>query len=372
MLRRTRVWTRAVLTVKSSLVRRAVAFRWEVLGLRWDGETNMCVLADGRADGLPRGTRLEMYGAVLRLARAHSIERTVDDLSPDDVAAVAGAVNSALPEGLREGVTAVGLSPQTPSDDVLAEWLITTHQQQQQQQTATPLMENGVVFASPRAAGFRALRAARQTFAHLFLREMKERQSSSAAAEPIAVLDVSEADCAFSRVAVHVGVEGGLELERDFHVSYVPLSEVAAAAPEEKDANITSLLRLVAHPGGRLEKEPLRALQSRYFVLGCYTAHSGRQRRAKGESVGIELAHVISKLHRGSTLLVNLFGGPQQQQQEQEVVGERKEISLLKREVTAMVTEALSRSGRWGVISDEVLPASDCYDAAVSVVVSLD
>ncbi|EKF30577.1 hypothetical protein MOQ_005613 [Trypanosoma cruzi marinkellei] len=371
MLRCTRVWPCAVLTVTPSLVRRAVALRWEVLGLRWDGETNMCVLADGRADGLPRGMRLEMYGAVLRLAGAHSSERTADDLSPDDLAAVARAVKSALPEELREGVTAVGLSPQTPSDGVIAEWLITT--QQQQQTSTTPLMENGVVFESPRAAGLRALRAARQTFAHLFLREMKERQSSNAAAEPIALLDVSEADCAFSRVAVHVGVEGGLELERDFHVSYVPLSEVAATAPEENDANITSLLRLVAHPDGRLEKEPLRALQSRYFVLGCYTAHSGRPRRVKGEPIGLELAHVISKLHRGSTLLVNLLGGPQhQQEQGQEMVGDRKDISLLQREVKAVVTEALSRSGRWGVIIDEVLPAADCYDAAVSVVVSLD
>ncbi|ESL09573.1 hypothetical protein TRSC58_02704 [Trypanosoma rangeli SC58] len=371
MLRHTRVWPCAVATVTPSLLRRAVALRWGVLGLRWDGDTNMCVLADGPADGLPRGTRLEMYGATTRLVKTHAGEGAVDDVSPDVLMAVAGAVEAAAAAVLgdmREGVTVVGLSPRTPPDGVSAEWTITT-QHQQQQLTAVPLMENGVVFESPRAAGPRALRAARQTFSQLLKKETQERRSLSASdAQPIAILDVSDADCAFSRVAVHVGVENGLELERDFHVSYVPLSKPAAAAPGETGANIASLLRLVSHSKHRPQKEPLRALQSRYFVLGSYTVHSGRTREEK-VPIGLELAHVISKLHRGGTLLVNLLGT---QRQRQPQAGEREDVSLLQRGAKAVVTEALSRSERWGVVSDEVLPAADCCDAAVSLVVSLD
>ncbi|RNF16099.1 uncharacterized protein Tco025E_05295 [Trypanosoma conorhini] len=383
MLRHTRLWPGAVSTVAPSLLRRAVALRWGVLGLRWDGDTNMCVLADGPADGLPRGTRLEMYGATARLVRTCAGGSGVEVVAPDFLTAVAGVVEAAASEDMRGGVAGVGLAPQPPPDGVLAEWLITT--QPQQQQTAVPLMEGGVVFESPRAAGPRVLRAARQTFAQLLAREMRGRPSSPAsspapaaaaaaaagAAQPIAILDVSDADCAFSRVAVHVCVEGGLELERDFHVSYVPLSEAAAAAPGEKEANVTSLLRLVARPQHRPEKEPLRALPSCHFVLGCYTVHGGRPREAKA-SLGLELAHVISKLHRGGTLLVNLLEAQPPPPPQRAQAGGREDVALLRREAKAVVAEALSRSRRWGVISDEVLPAADCNDAAVSLVVSLD
>ncbi|KAH9597791.1 hypothetical protein LSM04_009442 [Trypanosoma melophagium] len=424
-------------TTLSSLLQYSLLLRWRLLALRWDSNTNVCVLADGHADGLPRGTRLEMYGTTARLIRLNTIDKekykhnekgmqySRSTLS-DDVKIITAAMESALAslaEDVREAkkmtVSLPDLTKGESENDVLAKWSFSTQEENEKQPTELKedkenghlIMENGVVFPTPETTGLRVLRAAREAFSHLLISQLQSLQQEqqrkqeeeelqqehrkilqeiqdlqpklgqnpiTTKNDPLAIIDVSELDCTFSRVATQIAVEYGLEPEQQFHVSYVPLTDSAAAAATA-DTNIASLLRLVAHPHRGVLSEPLQSLQSRYFMLGCYTVNwgSGRRRKRRGgdktytdkkEPTGVQLANVISKMHSGSTLIVSLVGEQYQHEQEQQ----EEELQQLRQEAKALITEALSRGSRCGVIIDEVLPASDCYDIAVSLLVSLD
>ncbi|ORC89362.1 uncharacterized protein TM35_000121370 [Trypanosoma theileri] len=438
--------TGAEATTVSSLLRRSLLLRWRLLALRWDSDTNVCVLADGTAEGLPRGTRLEMYGTKAKLIKLHTLEKEKykhDDKKnlysssstfSDDVKIITATIENilaSLAEDVRE-VKRMTISPPQlnngeSENDVLAEWSLSPEGKAKEKQQPKELkeekekdyllMENGIVFPTPESTGLRVLRVARQAFAHSLITQLQSQQQKQQQQEeqelhpehqkilqelqevqpklcsnainnnnndPLAILDVSEFDCTFSRVATQIAVERGLEPEQQFHVSYVPLTN-SAAATATVDTTIASLLRLVAHPQRGALSDPLHALQSRYFTLGSYTVNwgSGRRRNRrsgsktymeKKEPIGVQLANVMSKMHRGSTLIVNLVGEKYQEEEEgqQGQQQQEEELQQLRQEAKALISEALSRGSRWGVIIDEVLPACDCYDTAVSFIVSLD
>ncbi|CBH15165.1 hypothetical protein, conserved [Trypanosoma brucei gambiense DAL972] len=374
------------------LLRAALLLRWRLLSLQFDGDSNMCVLAEDAADGLPRGTRLEMYGSNVQLVR--QLSGAGEALpQPSVIGEVTATLEGALTDDTTERrgrqIVAVLSPPHLSSSlggpefkgnedvEVIAQWTLSRKRVENVQRVTDttkgdgvkneeppPLMENGIVFPSPRFAGLRVLRAARHSFALLLENELRERTGESEVGKvgPLAVLDVSELDCTFSRVAVQMAVERGLVLEQHMHVNFVPLTPAATATADE---TVRSFLRLVAHPTRGAHLDPLRPLQARCFKLGCCTFCSKGRGSAANEgskkdeaSLVSRLAGVISKIHSNGTLLVNL-------------VGDGINHEELRQGAEMHLVEALLRADRCGMVIDEVLPAADTRGTAISFVVSL-
>ncbi|KAG8343258.1 hypothetical protein TRVL_05913 [Trypanosoma vivax] len=376
--------------ISPSLLRAAFMLRWGMLGLQHNTETNMFVLAEGEPDGLQRDMRLEMYALSVRLVQ---LPDTHNGLGPEgsltppprgDLSAITAAMESALlagESGMRtlrptllscSYVNAEHGSCVVPSGDSvgergrvcaadsgegtpqLAEWLFDG------QQVSPPLMENGIVFPSAHSAGHRHLRAARQAFALLVESEL----SAFNGTEQLPIVDVSDFDCSFSRVATQIAVERNLVPEKHFHVSFVPLT-AAAEATATGDDTITSLLRIVTRSTSGWEADPLHAVQARYFALGSFTvlskaACTGQSKTFDKKRLSLRLAQVVSRMNRGGKLLVNVVPAALEDQLE------------LQSMVRALVVEAISRAERWAVVIDEIFPTADCRAIAVSFLLSLD
>lgn len=255
------------------------------------------------------------------------------------------------------------------------------------------LIENGICFSSPGSCGLRCLRGARLNFLSAIERTAnggvwrRKGDLSGSEPRPLAILDVSAIDFTFTQAALQSTLELGMHSGADYNISFVPLNSTAAAKVEPQTA---SYVQAVMDGPGRAFDRPFEYLPTRHFDVGAYAAYlslptdstatsaSNRRRYRGGPARGvvraggsdrrqlaIQLSQALATLRRGASMIVSFVPTPSsaaalynevESQQRAEVQMEFKIVA----EAKACVAEAISRTGRWGFIVDEVLPAVDC------------
>ncbi|KAG5505667.1 hypothetical protein JKF63_05002 [Porcisia hertigi] len=280
--------------------------------------------------------------------------------------------------------------------------------------SGTLLIENGVCFRDPDSCGLRTLRTARLAFISSIEHTAnglagRQRSQVGEEARSLAVLDATAIDFTFAQAALQCTLELGLHTGADCQISHVPLTDAAAARVEPQAA---SYIRVVASGPGRALPRPFDYLPTNSIDVGAYTAHLplpvgpatgqdtgeggdsargnkslasrrgrkllGRDARADRRSIALQLAHALATLRRGACMLVTFVPTYTSMaalhyqtgtQRRAEVVIERS----LMAEAKACIAEAISRTGRWGFITDEVLPAADsAQGSSFSLVVMLE
>lgn len=248
----------------------------------------------------------------------------------------------------------------------------------------------------------------------------RQRRLSGEELRPLAVLDVSAIDFTFAHAALQSTLELGLHTGEACRITHVPLTDTAAQRVEPQAA---SYIRVVAAGPGKALQRPFDFVPTHSFDVGAYTAYlplplgpltpaeaagscvnldnddnaasssssggggastKGRhhqpqqqQRRCRHVGAGIggtrldrqqlatQLSHAMATLRRGACMLVTFVPTPttvaalyheMETQHHAEVLIEHRMVSNSK----ACIAEAISRTGRWGYITDEVLPAVDC------------
>lgn len=255
------------------------------------------------------------------------------------------------------------------------------------------LVENGVCFSTPEQAGLRALRAARLAFMSMIERTangVREAQQHRVSDEqrPIAVLDVSGIDFSFSHAAVQSTVELSLH-ESQCRLNFIPLNRAAAMRVE---GSMASYVRQVVAAPGVPHADPFALLRHNYFDVGAYTCHldlpasatttsdGGGGRRSTSRATfdaSLQLARALGMMRKGSPMLVSFVPTPRSTAAIHAEVsqGRRPEVAMeatTVAEAKACIAAAISRSGRWGYIMDEVLPMVDCpQGSAISLVVTV-
>lgn len=277
-------------------------------------------------------------------------------------------------------------------------------------------MENGVCFSSPESAGLRVLRAARLAFIYSIestangVVERQRRQQRSEEHRPLAILDVSELDFTFSQAAVQSTVELGLHGESQCHMTFVPLTDAAAQAALNP---LASFVRQAVEVPGKALRDPFELVPLRYFDVGAYTAyldlttalptssatstpHTRRNDSVSGISAraalalrgglrrphdpAAPLARALGTMRKGAAMLVTFMPTPDSRaavyKELQRQHHPRAEVEMETRAVDAakmVIAEAISRTGRWSSITDEVLPSVDCpQGSALSLTVVME
>ncbi|TPP49267.1 hypothetical protein CGC20_22710 [Leishmania donovani] len=233
----------------------------------------------------------------------------------------------------------------------------------------TLLMENGVCFGSPDSCGLRALRTARLAFIssiELTANGLawRQRRHTCEEARGLTVLDASAIDFTFAQAALQSTLELGLHAGAGCQISHVPLTDAAAAHVEPQAA---SYIRVVAAGPGRALPRPFDYLPTHSIDVGAYTAH-----------LPLPLSQALATLRRGAFMLVTFVPTcssvatlyhQMETQRRAEVLIEHKVVT----EAKACIAEAIARTGRWGFITDEVLPAADsAQGSSFSLVVMLE
>ncbi|KAG5479349.1 hypothetical protein LSCM1_04607 [Leishmania martiniquensis] len=268
------------------------------------------------------------------------------------------------------------------------------------------LIENGVCFRSADACGLRALRTARLAFISSIERTVnglawRQRRQRGEEARGLAVLDASAIDFTFAQAALQSTLELGLHTGAGCQISHVPLTDAAAAHVESQSA---SYIRVVAAEPGRALPRPFDYLRTHSIDVGAYTAHLplpigpaagtdveeastasrggrrpfGRDAGADRHQLAVQLSHALATLRRGACMLVTFVPTcssvaalyhQMQTQRRAEVLIEQQVVT----EAKACIAEAIARTGRWGFITDEVLPAADsAQGSSFSLVVLLE
>lgn len=266
------------------------------------------------------------------------------------------------------------------------------------------LVENGVCFSRPEQAGLRVLRAARLAFMSMierkanWLREAQMRKRGvNEEPQPLAVLDVSGIDFSFSHAAVQSTVELGLHDEAQCYISFIPLNNAAA---QRAEGAMAAFVRQAVRAPGVAHDDPFALVSVRSFDVAAYTAYldlppppdkaqqeqqSGNPNGADGRRVSsrqtykasLQLARALSALRSGCSMLVSFVPTPRSVAAMHAAVchSRRAEVAMegsTVAEAKACVAAAISRSGRWGYITDEVLPMVDCpQGSGVSLVVTV-
>ncbi|GET88263.1 hypothetical protein, conserved [Leishmania tarentolae] len=277
----------------------------------------------------------------------------------------------------------------------------------------TLLIENGVCFRSPDSCGLRALRTARLAFISGIERTAnglarRQRRQTCEEARGLAVLDVSAIDFTFAQAALQCTLDLGLHAGAGCQISHVPLTDAAAAHVEPQAA---SYIRVVAAGPGRALSKPFDYLPTHSIDIGAYTARlplpvgpatehvgteedgsggersavwrrgresPGRDSRTHRQQLAVQLSQALATLRRGAFMLVTFVPTcssvaalyhQMETQQRAEVLIEHKVVT----EAKACIAEAIARTGRWGFITDEVLPAADSSQgSSFSLVVMLE
>ncbi|CBZ26776.1 conserved hypothetical protein [Leishmania mexicana MHOM/GT/2001/U1103] len=272
----------------------------------------------------------------------------------------------------------------------------------------TLLMENGVCFRNPDSCGLRALRTARLAFISSIERTAnglawRQRRQTCEEARGLAVLDASAIDFTFAQAALQSTLELGLHTGAGCQISHVPLTDAAAAHVEPQAA---SYIRVVAAGPGRALPRPFDYLPTHSIDVGAYTAHlplpvgpaaeegggggegsaasrrasrpPGRDARPNRQQHAVQLSQALATLRRGAFMLVTFVPTcssvatlyhQMETQRRAEVLIEHKVMT----EAKACIAEAIARTGRWGFITDEVLPAADsAQGSSFSLVVMLE
>ncbi|KAG5479732.1 hypothetical protein LSCM4_05739 [Leishmania orientalis] len=275
------------------------------------------------------------------------------------------------------------------------------------------LIENGVCFRTPDSCGLRALRTARLAFISSIERTAnglawRQRRQTGEEARGLAVLDASAIDFTFAQAALQSTLELGLHTGAGCQISHVPLTDAAAAHVESQTA---SYIRVVAAGPGRALLRPFDYLATHSIDVGAYTAHlplpigpaaeaevgdgessgdersaasrrrrtpSGRDTKAERHQLAAQLSQALATLRRGACMLVTFVPTcssvaalyhQMQTQRRAEVLIEQRVVT----EAKACIAEAIARTGRWGFITDEVLPAADsAQGSSFSLVVMLE
>ncbi|KPI89534.1 hypothetical protein ABL78_1302 [Leptomonas seymouri] len=291
------------------------------------------------------------------------------------------------------------------------------------------LMENGVCFRSVESCGLRALRTARLAFISNIERMangLARRQSRLSGDElrALEVLDVSAIDFTFTNAALQTTLELGLHTGEACRITHVPLTDAAAQRVEPQAA---SYVRVVAADAGRALPRPFDFMPTRSFDVSAYTAYlplplgpltkadaadsagssssSASPRPARSnkneqrphqrshrpyveagiggsrldrQQLAMQLSQAMATLRRGACMLVTFVPTPStvaalynemETQHHTEVLIEQHMVANSK----ACIAEAISRTGRWGYITDEVLPAVDSpQGSSFSLVVVLE
>ncbi|CAG9573283.1 conserved hypothetical protein [Leishmania major strain Friedlin] len=273
----------------------------------------------------------------------------------------------------------------------------------------TLLMENGVCFRNPDSCGLRALRTARLAFISSIERTAnglawRQRRQTCEEARGLTVLDASAIDFTFAQAALQSTLELGLHAGAGCQISHVPLTDAAAAHVESQAA---TYIRVVAAGPGRALPRPFDYLPTHSIDVGAYTAHlplpvepaakedggsggegsaasrrgcksSGRDARANRQQLAVQLSQALATLRRGAFMLVTFVPTcssvatlyhQMETQRRAEVLIEHKVVT----EAKACIAEAIARTGRWGFITDEVLPAADsAQGSSFSLIVMLE
>lgn len=285
------------------------------------------------------------------------------------------------------------------------------------------LIENGVCYRAPECCGLRALRTARLAFISSIERTAnglarRQRRQTGDEARRLAVLDVNALDFTFAQAALQSTLELGLHSGAGCQISHVPLTNAAAAQVEAQTA---SYIQVVAAGAGRALPRPFDFVPAYSIDVGAYTAHlplpvgpssndgssssSGadtdddgaagaeKRRRARSRSssnrrsvgagadrqqTALQLSQALATLRRGACMLVCFVPTcsstaalyhEMETQRRAEVLIEHKVVT----EAKACIAEAIARTGRWGFITDEVLPAVDSPQGSFySLVVMLE
>ncbi|KAK7200164.1 hypothetical protein NESM_000067100 [Novymonas esmeraldas] len=300
-------------------------------------------------------------------------------------------------------------------------------QQQQPDASGALLLENGVCFGSADACGLRALRTARLAFISSIERTANSharrprRHAGEEDARGLAVLDASAIDFTFTQAALQSTLELGLHTSAGAgcHITHVPLTDAAAA---RLDAQAAGFVRVVAAGPGRALSRPFEHLPAYAVDVGAYTAwlplpvgapphetaaedtrrpprtggqtasrlaaaaEAVRRRRqvertdvrAERHQLAVQLSQALAMLRRGACMLVTFVPKcssvaalyhETQTQRRAEVLVEHTVVT----EAKACIAEAIARTGRWGCITDEVLPAVDsAQGSSFSLVVMLE
>ncbi|KPA78139.1 putative mitochondrial hypothetical protein [Leptomonas pyrrhocoris] len=233
------------------------------------------------------------------------------------------------------------------------------------------------------------------------------------------VLDVSAIDFTFAHAALQSTLELGLHTGEGCRITHVPLTDAAAQRVESPAA---SYIRIVAAESGTAFPRPFDFVPTHSFGVGAYTAYlplplgpytteeaagscasfdaeegtggggasspSQPTRRRKSmhlqhpihrrsgveaevggtrldrQQLAVQLSQAMATLRRGACMLVTFVPTPAtaaalyretEAQHHAEVLMEHRMVANSK----ACIAEAISRTGRWGYITDEVLPAVD-------------
>ncbi|CAJ1024603.1 hypothetical protein Q4I32_003626 [Leishmania shawi] len=276
------------------------------------------------------------------------------------------------------------------------------------------LMENGVCFRDPGSCGLRALRTARLAFISSIEHTAndlarRQRRQTCEEARGLAVLDANAIDFTFAQAALQSTLELGLHTGAGCQISHVPLTDAAAAHVEPQAA---SYIRVVAAGPGRRLPKPFGYLPTHSIDVGAYTAHlplpvepaagesmgkeedsgggarpaasrrgcksPGRDTRTDRHQLALQLSQALATLRRGACMLVTFVPTCSsiaalyhriEAQRRAELLIEHQVVM----EAKACIAEAIARTGRWGFITDEVLPAADSpQGSSFSLIVMLE